>query len=78
MNKKEIELHYLPDSICGTDVLSFHHSIKFTEASSSHSDTKVVAGMRRGGSQHCRDGWPPPVVVSSVGSWCSSHDDALG
>jgi hypothetical protein len=50
MNKKEIELHYLPYSICGPDVLGFHHSMKSTEVSSSRSDTKVVAGMRRGGS----------------------------
>jgi hypothetical protein len=50
MNKKEIELHYLPYSICGTDVLGFHHSTKSTKASSSRSGTKVVAGMRSGGS----------------------------
>jgi hypothetical protein len=52
MNKKEIELHYLLYNICGTNVLGFHHSMKSTEASSSHSDTKVVAGMRRGGSRY--------------------------
>jgi hypothetical protein len=56
MNKKEIELKYSPCSICGTDVLGFHHSTKSTKASSSHSDTKVVAGMRRGGSRH-GTGW---------------------
>jgi hypothetical protein len=39
MNKKEIELHYLPGSICGIDVLDFHHSTKSTVASSSHNDT---------------------------------------
>ena len=97
MNKKEIELHYLPYSIYGTDVLGFHHSIKSTETSlsrtdvlgfhhstksietsSSYSDTKwwlvsvgVVVDM-------AQDGWPPPIVASSVGSRCSSRDGALG
>jgi hypothetical protein len=50
MNKKEIELRYLPCSIYATDVLGFHHFTKSTKASSSRSDTKVVAGMHRGGS----------------------------
>ena len=78
MNKKEIELHYLPCNIYGTDVLGFHHSIKSTEASSSHSDTKVVARMCRGGCRH-GTGWAaPPIVASSTGSWCSSHNGALG
>ena len=45
MNKKEIELHYLPCSIYGTDILGFHRSMKSTKASSSHSDTKVAAGV---------------------------------
>jgi hypothetical protein len=52
MNKKEIELYYLPYNIYGTDVLGFHHSTKYTGVSSSHNNTKVVAGMHRGGSQH--------------------------
>jgi hypothetical protein len=78
MNKKEIELHYLPCSICGTNVLGVHHSTKSTEASSSHSDTKVVAVMCRGGSQHSTGWAAPPVVASSAGSQCSSCDDALG
>jgi hypothetical protein len=73
MNKKEIELHYFSYNICGPDVLGFHHSTKFTEASSSRSDTKVVAGMRRGGSRHST-GWAAP----SARSGCSSHDGALG
>jgi len=78
MNKKEIELHYLPYNICCTDVLGFHHSTKSTEASSSRSDTKVVAGMRRGGSWH-GTGWAaPPVVASSAGSRCSSRNGTLG
>ena len=71
MNKKEIELHYLPCSMCGTDVLGFHHSTKSTEASSSHCDTKVVTGMHRGG-------WPPPIVASSTGNRCSYRNGALG
>jgi hypothetical protein len=33
MNKQEIELHYSPCSICGTDILGFHHSTKSTEMS---------------------------------------------
>ena len=78
MNKKEIELHYLPYSICGTDVLGFHHSTKSTEVSSSRSDTKVVAGMRRGGSRHDTRWVAPPVVASSAGSRCSSRDGTLG
>ena len=68
MNKKEIELHYLPYSICGTDVLGFHHSTKSTEASSSCSDTKVVAGMHRGGSRHGMGWAAPPIVASSAKS----------
>jgi hypothetical protein len=56
MNKKEIELHYLPFSISGIDVLSFHHSTKSTKASSSRSNTKWVARMRRGGSRDST-GW---------------------
>ena len=63
MNKKEIELHYLSWCICGTDILGFHHSTKSTEASSSRSDTKVVAGMRRGGSRH-GTGWAAPSRCS--------------
>ena len=78
MNKKEIELHYLPYNICGTDILGFHHSTKSTEASSSRSDTKVVAGMHRGGSRQ-DTGWAPPLVVAFfAGSRCSSRDGALG
>ena len=78
MNKKEVKLHYLPYSICGTDILGFHHSTKSTEASSSRNDIKVVAGMCRGGSRH-GTGWATPylVVASSTRSWCSSRDDAL-
>ena len=77
MNKKEIELH-LPCSICGTDILGFDHSMKSTKESSNHSDTKVVVGMRRGGSRH-GTGWAaPPVVASSARSRCSSHDGTLG
>ena len=75
---KEIKSHYLPYSIYGTDVLGFHLSMKSTKASLSRSDTKVVAGMRRGGSCTAHDGWPPPIVASSAGSWCSSRDGALG
>ena len=78
MNKKEIRLHYLPCSICGTDALGFHHSTKSTEASSRHNDTKVVASMRRVVLNTARDGWPPPIVASSAGSRCSSRDGALG
>ena len=78
MNKKEIKLQYLPGSICGTDVLGFHHSMKSTEASLRHSDTKVVAGMRRGGSRHGTGWTAPPVVASSARSWCSSRDGTLG
>jgi hypothetical protein len=63
MNKKEIELHYLPHSICGTDILGFHHSMKSTKASSSRSDTKVVAGIRRGGSRN-GTGWVAPSYCS--------------
>ena len=73
MNKKEIELHYLPCSICGTDVLGFHHSMKSTMVSSSRSNTKVVAGMVL---DTARDGRPPPIVASAR-SQCS-RDGALG
>ena len=78
MNKKEIELHYLPCNICGTDVLGFHHSTKSTEASSSRSDTKVVLVCVGVVLDTARDGRPPPIVATSVGSRCSTHDDALG
>ena len=61
--QERIELHYLPYSICGTDVLGFHHSTKSTKASSSRSDTKVVACMRRGGAQH-GTGWAAPSCCS--------------
>jgi hypothetical protein len=78
INKKEIELHYLPYNIYGTNVLGFHRSMKFTETSLSRSDTKVVAGMRRGGSRHDMGWAAPPVVASSAGNRCSSRDSALG
>jgi hypothetical protein len=63
MNKREIELHYLPCSICGVVVLSFHHSTKSIEASSSRIDTKWVGGMRRGSSQDAT-GWAAPSHCS--------------
>ena len=68
MNKKEIELHYLPFSIYGTDVLGFYHSTKSTEGSSSHSDTKVVASMVGVVLDMAQDGRPLPVVASSIES----------
>jgi hypothetical protein len=78
MNKKEIELHYLPCSICGINVLSFHHSIKSTRRLQAIVTQKwwlVCVGVVLG---IARDGRPPPVVASSTGSWCSSRDGALG
>jgi hypothetical protein len=78
MNKKEIELHYLPYNICGINILGSHHSMKSIEASSSHSNTKMVAGMHRVVLDTARGGQSPPVIASSIGSRCSSRDDALG
>ena len=78
MNKKEIELHYLPCSICGTDVLGFLHSTKSTEASSSRSDTRVVTDSVGVVLDMARDERPPPIVASSARSQCSSRDGALG
>jgi hypothetical protein len=78
MSKKEIELHFLPSSICGTDILGFHHSMKSIEASSSRATQKwwlVCVGVVL---VTARDGWSPPVVASSAGSQCSSRDGALG
>jgi hypothetical protein len=62
----------LPCSICGTNILGFHHSMKSTETSSCRSDTKVVAGMCRVVLDTTQDGRPPSVVASSARSRCSS------
>ena len=78
MNKKEIELHYLPYNICGTDVLGFHHSTKSTrhlQATATQKWWLVCIGVVL---DMARDGRPPPIVASFAGSQCSSHDGALG
>jgi len=77
INKEEIELHYLPYNICGTDILGFHHSTKSTslQAAVTQMWWLVCVGVVL---NTAWDGRPPHVAASSVGSQCSSHNGALG